>query len=76
MALGQGAKAIPVGPPTRPPVTARLTTTSGPITPILGRRRTAAAGAAVMPARDSSQPSLGRTRRAGALTRPTARGAA
>jgi hypothetical protein len=76
MTLGQAAKAIPGGPPTRPPVTARPTTTSGLITPILGRRRTAAAGAAAMPARGSSQPNLARTRLAGALTRPAARGAA
>jgi len=76
MASSQGARAIPEWPPTRPPVTARLTTTCGLITPILGRRRRPAAGAAATPARDHSQPNLARTREAGQLTRPAARGAA
>jgi len=57
-------------------MTARLTTTSGLITPILGHRRRPAAGAAATPARDRSQPNLARTCEAGQLTRPAARGGA
>jgi hypothetical protein len=106
MTRSRGGKAIPGGPPARPPVTARTQTgllepattraaatsgtpasvrpavtarlimTSWLVMPIPGRRRTAAAVAAAMPGRDGRRPNLAKTRRASALTRPAAPGAA